>query len=192
VGLLVVVILLVGVPAAVGPIRRRIEALVWCVAVRHRLRVAFTEFIIANRSGSLPLIFLARPTPVGERVWILLRAGLSQSSLESQADRLAVVCHATTVQVERVGSNSAYLRLDIKRREVLDKIVESPLVDLVDPATPRPVPRAATLPTALNLADVPDEPLVTTYKPSSKTNGATPTGTPVNGAAPDDSVNEWI
>src|SRR5205814_8771806 len=67
---LVVVVLVVGVPAAVGPLRRFLWALVMCVVVRHRLRVVFNEFIITNRHGSLPLILAARPTPAGERVWL--------------------------------------------------------------------------------------------------------------------------
>src|SRR6185437_5024078 len=41
----------------------------WCLVTRHRIRTCFSEFIITNRTGSLPLILWARPTPVGERVW---------------------------------------------------------------------------------------------------------------------------
>jgi len=145
----------VGVPAAIGPIRRRIIAWAWCLIVRHRLRVCFAEFIIANQSGTLPLILLARPTPVGERVWIYLRPGLSLSDLEARLDKIAVACHAISVIVERASqSTAAYLRVDIKRRDVLSADVGSPLVGLVDPDTPtipRPVP---DLPTALDLPDI--------------------------------------
>ena len=146
---------LVGVPAAIGPIRRRIIAWAWCLIVRHRLRVCFAEFIIANQSGTLPLILLARPTPVGERVWIYLRPGLSLPDLEACLDKIVVACHAATVLIERASeSTAAYLRVDIKRREVLTADVGSPLVGLVDPDTPtipRPVP---DLPTALDLPDI--------------------------------------
>ena len=48
----------------------------WCLITRHRIRTCFSEFIITNRTGSLPLILWAMPTPVGERVWIWLRPGL--------------------------------------------------------------------------------------------------------------------
>ena len=64
-------------------VRRPIVALGWCFVVRHRLRTCFAQFIVANQSGSLPLILAARPTPVGERVWIYLRPGLSVNELQS-------------------------------------------------------------------------------------------------------------
>ena len=49
-------VLIVGVPAAITPVRRWILAAAWCVVIRHRLRTCFSEFIITNRTGSLPLI----------------------------------------------------------------------------------------------------------------------------------------
>ena len=58
-----VVVILVGVPAAIPPVRRRIIAAAWCLITRHRIRVCFSEFIITNRTGSLPLILWAIPTP---------------------------------------------------------------------------------------------------------------------------------
>ena len=87
---LILVVVVVGVPAAVPPIHRRIRAVGWCVIVRHRLRVAFNEFIITNRHGSLPLILAARPTPAGERVWVWLRPGLALSDLEGRTDLLLI------------------------------------------------------------------------------------------------------
>lgn len=152
---LLVVALVVGVPAGVPAIRRHIVALAWCVIVRHRLRVCFTEFIITNQSGTLPLILWARPTPVGERVWIYLRPGLSLADLESRLEKIAVACHAATVTVERASEgNAAFLRVDIKRRDVLAATVGSPLVELVDPTTPPTQRPIADLPTALDLPDV--------------------------------------
>ncbi len=50
----IVVAVVVGVPAVIRPVRQRIVALAWCVIVRHRLRVCFSQFIQANRSGSSP------------------------------------------------------------------------------------------------------------------------------------------
>jgi hypothetical protein len=174
----------------VPAIRSWVLALYFCVAVRHRLRVCFSQFIIRNRSGSLPLILWARPTPVGERVWIFLRPGLSQADLTGQLDRLAVACWATAVTVDRPGDNAAFLRIDIKRREVLTHTITTPLVDLVDPATPARPRATGTLPTALNLADIPAEvPLVT--RPAPKPANGKPTAPPHPGMpAPDD--NEWI
>nr|WP_030503739.1 hypothetical protein [Micromonospora purpureochromogenes] len=77
---LLVVALVVGVPAAVPVSRRFLVAWTWCLVVRHRLRVCFAQFIIANQSGSLPLILWAKPTPVGERVWVYLRPGAQVGS----------------------------------------------------------------------------------------------------------------
>jgi hypothetical protein len=149
--------LLVGGPAAVPGIRRRLVAAAWCLIVRHRLRVCFNQFITANRSGSLPLILWATPTPVGERVHVYLRPGLAITDLEHRLEKIAVACHATAVTVDRASDRTAaHVRLDIKRREVLAATVGSPLVDLVDPTTPLPARSPGELPTALDLPDVPN------------------------------------
>lgn len=194
---LLVVALVVGVPAAVPVIRRQVIAWVWCLVVRHRLRVCFAQFIIANQSGSLPLILWARPTPVGERVWVYLRPGLSAKDLEGRLDKIAVTCHASTVLIERAAeNNAAYLRFDIKRREVLTAHVGSPLVDQIDPAAPVSA-SPLTVPTALDLpdVDVPTITLPTQGKPPAKkppattANGSKPAA---SSSAPEDDVSDWI
>lgn len=188
---LVIVALVVGVPAAVPALRRPIVAVAYCVAVRHRLRVCFTQFIVRSRSGSLPLILLARPTLVGERVWIWLRPGLSLSDLQSQLDRLATACWAREVQAIRPGSNAAFVRIDIKRREVLTDTIGTPLVEIVDPATPVRPRSNGHLPTALNLADIPaDTPLIGAVKTPKSANG-TASATPST-SVPASDDNEWI
>ncbi|HZO66236.1 MAG TPA: hypothetical protein VFB74_14625 [Kribbellaceae bacterium] len=195
-----VIALVVGGPAAVPAIRRRIIALAWCVIVRHRLRVCFAEFIIANQSGTLPLILLARPTPVGERVWIYLRPGLSHTDLEGRLDKIAVACHASTVLIERASpSNAAYMRVDIKRREVLTATVGSPLVDLVDPDTPSPIRSVPDLPTALDLPDITlqpatDNPVRTASRRMAAASASTPTPViaPAVSANGGDDVTDWI
>ncbi|MGC5333044.1 hypothetical protein [Micromonospora sp. DT62] len=194
---LVIVALVVGVPAAIPTVRRQVVAWAWCLIVRHRLRVCFAQFIIANQSGSLPLILWARPTPVGERVWVYLRPGLSLADLEGRLDRIAVTCHASTALVERASDgNAAYLRFDIKRREVLTAEVGSPLVDVIDPsipATDRPMP---VVPTALDLPDVdaPTVTLPTQGKPAAKTPATTANGSkPAASSSTDaDDVSDWI
>ena len=111
--------------------RRPIVALGWCFVVRHRLRTCFAQFIVANQSGSLPLILAARPTPVGERVWIYLRPGLSVNELQSRVDKIAVACHASTVIIDRASSRTAaFVRVDIKRRDVLGGLVGTPLATI--------------------------------------------------------------
>ncbi|MGK5681337.1 hypothetical protein [Actinoplanes sp. URMC 104] len=174
---------LVGIPAAVPALRRWITAIAWCFIVRHRLRVCFSQFIIANKSGSLPLILWARPTPVGERVWVYLRPGLSLSRLQSRLDEIAVTCHASSVLVELASKNkkAAYLRFDIKRREVLTATVSSPLTGLVNTDDiPAPDTKPVDVPTALDLPDVPAEPTpapATAGKPAPGSNGKKPAKT---------------
>jgi hypothetical protein len=168
---------LVGIPTAVPAVRRRVIAVGWCVVVRHRLRVCFSQFIIANKSGSLPLILWARPTPVGERVWVYLRPGLSLSRLQSRLDEIAVTCHAASVLVELASASkkAAYLRFDIKRREVLTAKVNSPLPGVVDTDIQTPAAALPEVPTALDLPDVPAEsPLATAAKSATTTNGKKP------------------
>jgi hypothetical protein len=152
---------LVGIPTAVPAVRRRLIAIGWCFVVRHRLRVCFSQFIIANKSGSLPLILWARRTPVGERVWVYLRPGLSLAKLQPRLDEIAVTCGASSVLVELASESkrAAYLRFDIKRREVLTAKVNSPLPGMVatdDTEVPPPAP--TVVPTALDLPDVPADP----------------------------------
>jgi hypothetical protein len=155
-GVIAAIVAVLLVPA----IRRPMVAVVWCFIVRHRLRSCFAQFIVANQSGSLPLILIARPTPVGERVWIYLRPGLSVNELQNRADKIAVACHASTVIVDRASSRTAALvRVDIKRREVLGALVGTPLADMVAPISPAPSLREREPirdARALDLGDMPE------------------------------------
>jgi hypothetical protein len=159
---LLVVAALVGVPAAIGPIRRRIIAVAWCVIVRHRLRLCFAAFIATNRQGALPLILLARPTPAGERVWIWLRPGLSLKDLEheGQVAKLAVACWANEARVTRAGKKAALIRVDISRRDPLVNKVKSPLPDYVPADMDETLASAPVSPgmppVGLDLTDVPE------------------------------------
>ncbi|WP_242624719.1 hypothetical protein [Krasilnikovia cinnamomea] len=156
---LVLVVVLVGVPAAFGRVRHWVLAPVWCLIVRHRLRVCFAAFIATNRSGTLPLILLARPTPAGERVWLWLRPGLSIRDLEQdgQVQKLAVACWANEVRVTRASrKRAALIRVDITRREPLTGTVMSPLPNRVPADMPdNTLTAPATPPVGVNLADVP-------------------------------------
>ncbi|MFF5082499.1 hypothetical protein ACFY36_36100 [Actinoplanes sp. NPDC000266] len=190
----------VGLPAAVPVTRRWFVALAWCVIVRHRLRVCFSQFIIANKSGSLPLILAAIPTRVGERVWVVLRPGLSLELLTKQLDKIAVACHALPggVVVDKAGSGSAaFVRFDIKRREVLSAQVDSPLIDFLGPELDFEVAdkRSATVIGGLDLTDIPnDEPAATaaTAKPNgNSSNNKKKTADRADDAA-DDDVSQWI
>jgi hypothetical protein len=94
--------------------------------------LCFTQFIIANRTGSVPLILHARPTPAGERIWVWLRPGLALSDLEGRVEKLAVACWANEVRLVRASAKyAALLRVDIARRNPLIQAVDSPLPGLI-------------------------------------------------------------
>ena len=152
---LAVMAVICGVPAALKPVRARINQVTWCLVTRHRIRTCFSEFIITNRTGSLPLILWARPTPVGERVWIWLRPGLSLDDLLDRLDKIAVACWATAALAEVASrSNAAFIRVDIKRRGVLGGTVTSPLLDMIKSGTPATQRDTAQVPAALDLPQV--------------------------------------
>lgn len=186
-------------PAALKGVRARVMTVVWCFITRHRLRVCFNEFIITNRTGSLPLILWAHPTPVGERVWIWLRPGLSLDGLQDSLDRIAPACWADTVTVERASeANAAYLRFDVKRRQVHGGTITSPLVELVDPDTPATERETDTVPTALDLTDVTAGSVTATTGKAAKrgdTRSLRPDREPVStptAASGGEDVSDWI
>lgn len=191
---LAAVTLIVVIPAAIGPVRRRIIALSWCLITRHRIRTCFNEFIITNRTGTLPHILWARPTPVGERVWIWLRPGLALDDIHSRTDLIAVACWADTAVAEAASvTNSALVRLDIKRRDALTPKVGSPLVGMITPGSPVKDRDTTTgMPTALDLPDVhPDE--VTPMKPApARPDRKTPAPVPDITSDTSNDVSDWL
>ena len=152
---LAVVAFIVGVPAAIKPVRIRIYEVLWCLITRHRIRTCFSEFIITNRTGSLPLILWAVPTPVGERIWIWLRPGLCLDDLMNRLDKIAVACWATAATAETASSgNAAFIRLDIKRRDALTGTITSPLLEVIKGGSPPALRDSVPVPTALDLPEV--------------------------------------
>ena len=149
------VVLILGIPAALKPVRSRLHQVTWCLVTRHRVRTCFSEFIITNRTGSLPLILWAVPTPVGERVWIWLRPGLCLDDLLDRLDKIAVACWATAATAEAASSgNAAFIRLDIKRRAALTGTITSPLLDMIKSGNPPVLRDPVPIPTALDLPQV--------------------------------------
>jgi hypothetical protein len=186
-----------GVPVAIGPVRRGIYRMGWCLVSRHRIRTCFSEFIITNRTGSLPLILAARPTPAGERMWVWLRPGLCLADVQDRAEEIAAACWASAVIADLASaSNSALVRIDIKRRDPLTGTVGSPLAQLLSGALPARRTAAGTGPAALDLPDIPAEQV--SGKPGS--NGPAPwpqeprpkpaPAADGNGSA--DDISDWI
>lgn len=202
----VVVMVLVGIAGVlVGPpkIRHTTVAIYWCAVSRHRLRASFADFIRVNRDGSLPFILDARPTPVGERVRVWLRPGLSLDYLRDRGDQLAVACLAKSVAVSAASTkNAALVWFDIKRRDTLSAPVDSVLEVPDAPARDSSSDPADI--TALDLTDVPEEsvtaqstpdtksaakPAVSTYTPTAKK--TTAQATVVMSESGED-VSDWI
>ncbi len=183
-----------GVPAAVKPVRTRINQVTWCLVTRHRIRTCFSEFIITNRTGSLPLILWARPTPAGERVWIWLRPGLALEDLLKRLDKIAVACWATAALAEAASrSNTALVRMDIKRRDVLTGTIGTPLLELIKPGTPAAQRDPADIPTALDLPQVTASD-VTPVKPTPLKRPNPTMPAPASPSAPDptDDILDWV
>ena len=184
----------VGVPVVVKPVRSSIYLLIWCLITRHRIRTCFSEFIITNRTGSLPLILWARPTPAGERVWIWLRPGLALEDLLERLDKIAVACWASSALAEAASrSNAAFVRMDIKRRDVLTGTIGSPLLELIKSGAPAAQRDTADLPTALDLPQVAASD-VTPVKPTPLKRPDTPKmPAPASPSAPAPSdISDWI
>ncbi len=186
-----------GIPAAFRPVRARINQGLWCLVTRHRIRTCFSEFIITNRTGSLPLILWARPTPVGERVWIWLRPGLALADLQTRLDEIAVTCWATTALAEVASrSNSAFVRLDIKRRDVLTGTITSPLLAMIRPGTPATERDTIPIPAALDLPQVPASEVITTrptpLKRPDHPKMPAPASPPAPAASDGGDITDWI
>lgn len=189
---LIIVAVITGPPAAIRPVRRRLVSVCWCLITRHRLRTCFSEFIITNRYGSLPLILWAQPTPVGERVWIWLRPGLALKDLQDRLDQIAVTCWGSAATVEAASrGNAAILRLNIKRRDALTGTVKVPLAGLITPGrtqSPAAPPRA---PAALDLPDIAADD-VTPIRPKKAAKSPEPAAVQAPAGTVSDDVSDWI
>lgn len=158
---LIAVALLVGVPVAVGPIRRPVLAFIWCAIVRHRLRMSFSRMVRTgsrHQPGCMPLVLIARPTPAGERVWVWLRPGLALPDLEAELPQLAVNCFADQVRVVRANRRfAALVRVDVTRRDPVRAHVMSPLPDHIPHFDASDIPVSPGMaPIGLDLPDVPE------------------------------------
>jgi hypothetical protein len=101
------------------------------------------------------------------------------------------------VVAERASDgNAAYVRLDIKRRNVLKGTVNSPLVDLVDPNAPV-VQDSIEVPTALDLPDVPNPPApastrVVPLRPEPIRKPAATAARPAVAGANGEDLSDWV
>src|SRR5579859_1280142 len=120
--------LVLGVPHS----RRFITRRFWCVLARHRLHRLCYEARLHTRVGRLPLILWIRPTRVGERAWILCRAGICAEDFEAHLGELRAACYARDARVTRNRRWSQLVTIDIIRRDTLaaSNTITSPLARL--------------------------------------------------------------
>lgn len=121
----IVALVLAGVPHT----RRYVCQRALAVETRHRLRAVLVQCRVLNYDGNPPLLLWSRPTQVGERVWVLLRAGHDLGDLDRITGRIATGAHGWSARVGRARKVSSLVVVDVIRR---------------DPLT-RPIPLAARL-----------------------------------------------
>jgi hypothetical protein len=137
---------LLVVTLAVPHSRRFITCRFWCVLGRHRLQRLCYEARLHTRSGRLPLILWTRPTKVGERSFLLCRAGICVEDFEAHIGELRAACYARDARVTRNPRWSQLVTIDIIRRDPLTAaaIIPSPLARLTAPEhAPLPWPGTA-------------------------------------------------
>jgi hypothetical protein len=108
--------------------RRYVTRRGWAVMTRHRLRTTFVERRVMNYSGNVPLLLWSRPSVVGEQVLVVLRAGIDAHDLELAASFIAVSCLASDVRITPHRRLSAFVLVEVIRRDPLTgPAVVSPL-----------------------------------------------------------------
>jgi hypothetical protein len=187
------------VPFAIGAnfprVRRLLAGWCWVLVVRHRFRTALVQTGVRNRSGKLPWIVAWRPTAVGERVTLLMVAGMSATDVENAADALAAACWARQVRVDKNRRSAAFVRVDVIRRDPLEspKPISSRLMralgKTVDPVpvdiTTAPAPfRTATYGPVLTA----DSAALTPSRQTKKT----PPAADGDGPDPDGGLSEYV
>jgi hypothetical protein len=135
---------------AVPVTRRFITRRFWCVLTRHRIQKLCYEARLHTRSGRLPLILWIRPTKVGERAWLLCRAGICAEDFDDHTGELRAACYARDARITRNDRFSHLVTIDVIRRDTLaaTQTVASPLTALrhrkaAPPPDPRPAQDAA-------------------------------------------------
>jgi hypothetical protein len=105
----------------------------WCVLSRHRFHRMCFEGRLHTRAGRVPPVLWVRPTKVGERLFIWVRAGLAAEDFEQHTGELRTACYARDARVTRNASWSQLVTIDIIRRDTLaaSHVPESPFKKLL-------------------------------------------------------------
>ena len=91
----------------------------WCVLSRHRFHRMCFEGHLHTRAGRVPAVLWVRPTKVGERLFIWVRAGLAAEDFEQHTGELRTACYARDARVTRNPRWSQLVTIDIIRRDTL-------------------------------------------------------------------------
>jgi hypothetical protein len=184
---LVILVVLLVIPGT----RRILSRRCWAVLDRHRIRACFIETRTMTPSGGLPFLLWSSPSPVGERIRVWLRAGLSVNDVTPLVSELAVACYAADARVEVSTRVSTYVIIEIIRRDPLTgrRLVRSNLADLLPEMSGeyadeafRPLPDRATLPTPTPPAQHPTVTGTRGKKPSHRATTGETTGPTVRTA----------
>jgi hypothetical protein len=99
--------------------RRFITRRFWCVLSRHRVQRVCYETRLHTRAGRIPLVLWIRPTKVGERAHLLLRAGACAKDFSDHGAEIAAACYAREARVTASTRWSHLITIDIARRDPL-------------------------------------------------------------------------
>lgn len=110
---------MLAVALAVPHSRRFLKRRAWCVISRHRLQRVFYETRMHTRAGRLPLILWIRPTRVGERGYILCRAGVCADDFDACKAEIGAACYAREARIIRNAKWSHFVTVDIVRHDPL-------------------------------------------------------------------------
>jgi hypothetical protein len=118
-----------GILLAIPLTRRFTARRFWCVLARHRIQRLCYEARLHTRSGRIPLVLWIRPTKVGERAWLLCRAGICVEDFQAHLGELRAACFARDARAAHNPRWSHLVTIDIVRRDTLaaSNIVQSPL-----------------------------------------------------------------
>jgi hypothetical protein len=127
----VILAAIIALIAVVPFLRRFVTRRAWCVFSRHRVRKCFVQSRVMTHEGLLPLFMWTRPTPVGDRLWLWLRPGLSGRDIEAVSDRIAAACWASEARVRVSAKRAAIVSVEVIRRDPLASPgpLHSPLLD---------------------------------------------------------------
>ena len=125
----VVLAAFIGILLSIPVTRRFTARRFWCVLARHRIQRLCYEARLHTRSGRIPLVLWIRPTKVGERAWLLCRAGVCVEDFQAHLGELRAACFARDARAARNPRWSHLVTIDIVRRDTLAarNIVQSPL-----------------------------------------------------------------